>query len=263
MSETAEWGAVERRAHPRRRVLKNALIVFNHGQCTIKCQVLELSEGGARLVPADPLLCPNEFVLKPDIGESRECEIVWRKGTKVGVSYIAKSTNVVSHPTTMRQPDQGRLISDKADEFAVLEQAIEQAISTRHGLPNSAAFLLVSIVNPTSSLSQDAEDLIGSAVIELARKLRGCLRTSDVIGALGHHQLGIVLPYFKNGGAMIVMDKIRMLNPISVATPSAPVEFTIRVDCIFLPVEGLTPADVIRRAQGQTALVRYTSLRTR
>ena len=43
---------------------------------------------GALILPADIFLCPKEFVLKPDIGDARNCEVVWRKGTQVAVRYI-------------------------------------------------------------------------------------------------------------------------------------------------------------------------------
>jgi hypothetical protein len=79
---------VERRGAPRHRVLKNALIVFNNGHCTMNCQILDMSDTGAKLMPVDIFLCPREFVLKPQIGESRHCEVMWRKGTKVGVRYL-------------------------------------------------------------------------------------------------------------------------------------------------------------------------------
>lgn len=78
----------ERRRTSRRRVLKRALIVFQRGHCTIRCQVLNISESGALLMPDDILLCPNEFVLKPDVGKERSCEVVWRKGTRVAVHFV-------------------------------------------------------------------------------------------------------------------------------------------------------------------------------
>ena len=85
--EVAEERVTERRGDPRRQVLENALIVFNNGHCSIGCQILDLSDTGAKLVPADAMLCPREFVLKPQIGASRHCEIMWRKETQMGVHY--------------------------------------------------------------------------------------------------------------------------------------------------------------------------------
>jgi hypothetical protein len=84
----SEEKVVERRGGPRRRVLKNALIVFNNGHCTMGCQILDVSDTGAKLMPADIFLCPKEFILKPQIGEPVHCEVMWRRGTKIGVRYL-------------------------------------------------------------------------------------------------------------------------------------------------------------------------------
>ena len=54
----------------------------------MRCQILNISETGALLLPVDVFLCPKEFVLKPDVGQPRDCEVVWRKNNKVGVHYI-------------------------------------------------------------------------------------------------------------------------------------------------------------------------------
>jgi hypothetical protein len=85
--EMAKESVPERRGEPRRRALQNALIVFNNGHCSMGCQILDVSNTGAKLVPADIMLCPREFVLKLQDGESRQCEIAWRRGTKIGVRY--------------------------------------------------------------------------------------------------------------------------------------------------------------------------------
>jgi hypothetical protein len=78
----------DKRRSPRRRVLKRARIIFQHGHCSMGCQILNLSDTGALIVPADIILCPKEFVLKPDVGGARDCEVVWRKGTQVAVRFI-------------------------------------------------------------------------------------------------------------------------------------------------------------------------------
>jgi hypothetical protein len=78
----------ELRRHPRRRVLHKALIVFNNGSCSIGCHIIDMSETGAKLVPADVFLCPREFVLKPHNGGPRYCTVMWRKDTQIGVRYV-------------------------------------------------------------------------------------------------------------------------------------------------------------------------------
>lgn len=79
---------VEHRRSPRRRSLKKALIVYRGGNCTIGCSIVDISDTGALLKPADITMCPKEFVLKPSIGTSRSCEVVWRHGELVGVRYL-------------------------------------------------------------------------------------------------------------------------------------------------------------------------------
>lgn len=78
----------EKRCAARRRVLKRARIVFNRGNCSMGCQILNVSDTGALILPADIILCPSEFVLKPDIGDARNCEVVRRKGAEVAVRYV-------------------------------------------------------------------------------------------------------------------------------------------------------------------------------
>src|SRR5205085_6753377 len=51
--------STERREKARRRVLKRALIVFNRGHCSMRCQILNISEFGAQVMPSDILLCPS------------------------------------------------------------------------------------------------------------------------------------------------------------------------------------------------------------
>ncbi len=79
---------LNRPRNPRRRTLKGALIVFRSGYCTMGCLILNTSDTGALVRPADILLCPNEFVLKPSVGPSRDCEVLWRKGEDLGVRYL-------------------------------------------------------------------------------------------------------------------------------------------------------------------------------
>src|ERR1700730_3302755 len=80
--------APNRRRSQRRQVLKSAVIIFRGGHCAVGCHILDTSDTGARLRPKDITLCPAEFVLKPLVGPSRDCEVIWRKGTTLGVRYL-------------------------------------------------------------------------------------------------------------------------------------------------------------------------------
>jgi hypothetical protein len=94
-AEDAPRGAEDREAHRsdrrggrRRHVLRSASIVFDAGRCTMTCHILDTSETGARIMPADVLHCPDQFVLRPLFGPERKCEIIWRRGTKIGIRYV-------------------------------------------------------------------------------------------------------------------------------------------------------------------------------
>jgi hypothetical protein len=86
--EGAGHAVAERRLSRRHGALRGAQIVFRNGYCTIGCQIVNESESGARLIPADLAQCPSEFVLKPREGEARRCVVVWRRGAMVGVRFI-------------------------------------------------------------------------------------------------------------------------------------------------------------------------------
>ena len=78
----------ERRRARRQRVVKAALIAFHTDNCCLNCHILDLSETGAKLLPADIAQCPDQFILRPKQGPSRQCEVVWRSSTMVGVRFV-------------------------------------------------------------------------------------------------------------------------------------------------------------------------------
>ena len=80
--------APNRRASPRRRVRQRAHIVFLSGNGELNCQIVDLSETGAKLVTDNVLACPEKFQLKPRIGEPNICEVVWRTRDRLGVRFI-------------------------------------------------------------------------------------------------------------------------------------------------------------------------------
>src|SRR5205085_12124246 len=77
-----------RRGVGRQRVIKKGLILFNDGRSSIGCHIVDISDSGAKLAPLDVFSCPSEFLLKLPIGEPRECEVMWRRGDRVGVRFV-------------------------------------------------------------------------------------------------------------------------------------------------------------------------------
>lgn len=78
---------LERRGLDRRKMLGSGVISFAGGNCAMDCIVLDLSEGGARIRPADILTCPDEFQLATKQGGRVVCEVVWRRNDIVGVRF--------------------------------------------------------------------------------------------------------------------------------------------------------------------------------
>jgi CheY-like chemotaxis protein len=84
---TAEPAFEERRDSPRRNVLKSAQIVCVDANKVMDCTILNLSDRGAAIKPADPPYCPSSFTLMISNGVTHECEICWRYREKVGVRF--------------------------------------------------------------------------------------------------------------------------------------------------------------------------------
>ena len=78
----------ERRHERRHRSLMGAQIIFRNGNCIVGGHILNVSEAGAMVRPADIVSCPNRFSLKPRFESPRECEVMWRKGEVLGVRYV-------------------------------------------------------------------------------------------------------------------------------------------------------------------------------
>ncbi len=78
----------ERRESERSSVLQGAVIVYRAATCTMDCVVLNLSDGGAALQPADLPHCPDEFTLRIHMGPSYRCVVCWRYRNKLGVRFV-------------------------------------------------------------------------------------------------------------------------------------------------------------------------------
>lgn len=77
----------EKRAEPRRRVLKGARIVVA-GQSTFDCTVRNLSSIGALLKVSSVVGIPDHFDLVLDDGQRFSCAVSRRTATELGVSFL-------------------------------------------------------------------------------------------------------------------------------------------------------------------------------
>lgn len=78
----------ERRRFGRKNVQKIAEIRGSDSDRPMECMIINLSEDGAALKPADPPSCPPQFELEVSDGVIRGCEVCWRYRNKVGVHFV-------------------------------------------------------------------------------------------------------------------------------------------------------------------------------
>ncbi len=78
---------LERRVQNRRKTLGNGVIYFAGGSCAMDCVILDLSESGARIRPADAT-CPDEFLLYSKEINWVSCEVMWRQKHFIGVRFV-------------------------------------------------------------------------------------------------------------------------------------------------------------------------------
>lgn len=82
--------AQERRAHPRRKVLKRVKAVFNANQSVLDCLMRDVSVGGARLSCGQAGQLPQTFQLVfMAEREMRDVRVAWRKHNELGVQFLS------------------------------------------------------------------------------------------------------------------------------------------------------------------------------
>ena len=80
---------LDRRKEARFTISKGSKIFFRSGSCQMACTIVEISNTGARLLPADPALLPNEFDLLISPGKRVQCEAVHRSANEIGVRFLS------------------------------------------------------------------------------------------------------------------------------------------------------------------------------
>ena len=77
----------ERRKSLRMASIRGGTIVYGRDRRSMSCILLDISDDGAKLVPADILDCPDRFTLKVADWSARDCKVIWRQGTLMGVKF--------------------------------------------------------------------------------------------------------------------------------------------------------------------------------
>jgi c-di-GMP-binding flagellar brake protein YcgR len=86
--ERRESPRKERRQSTRKDGLSVGIIAYGRDRRKMHCVLLDISDGGAKLVPADRLNCPDRFSLAIIDQPTRDCEVVWREHSRVGVKFV-------------------------------------------------------------------------------------------------------------------------------------------------------------------------------
>ena len=81
----------EKRRSPRRGVCWNGLILDDQRRIIAECFMMDVSATGAKLVMDPGINVPDLFVLTlaRNAAVRRNCEVVWRAATSIGVCFVA------------------------------------------------------------------------------------------------------------------------------------------------------------------------------
>src|SRR5579862_2072011 len=80
----------ERRPVPRRRVLLGGMATYENGAYTLKCQIRDLNEKGARILVSSRQSLPEElYVIIVRDHMAHRAKVIWRKGEEAGLQFIA------------------------------------------------------------------------------------------------------------------------------------------------------------------------------
>jgi hypothetical protein len=90
----------ERRPIPRRRVLLGGVATYEEGAYTLKCQIRDLNEKGARIVVSSRQSLPDELYLVITRDHMvHKARLVWRKGDEAGLQFVASlDINSITDP---------------------------------------------------------------------------------------------------------------------------------------------------------------------
>jgi hypothetical protein len=78
---------VEKRNSARRTIARTVHLATGVSP-PLECQLLDISERGARIKVGAPASAPQEFLVLLGKGLSRWCRVVWRSDTAIGVQFI-------------------------------------------------------------------------------------------------------------------------------------------------------------------------------
>jgi PilZ domain-containing protein len=88
-SKKVKWSpARDQRKSRRKENVRGGTIVYGRDRRSMPCVLLDISDDGARLVPANIFNCPDRFSLKVADQPDRDCVVVWREHSHMGVKFV-------------------------------------------------------------------------------------------------------------------------------------------------------------------------------
>jgi hypothetical protein len=61
--------------------------IKSQGRASSKCQVMDISKTGAKIIASSSSTVPDRFELAFFQGQARSCEVIWRHGKVLGVRF--------------------------------------------------------------------------------------------------------------------------------------------------------------------------------
>lgn len=86
---------LDQRQHPR-RVIEHTVFMATGLGAPLKCQMLDISESGARLRVGTPRAAPQEFMVQLSAGLARWCRVMWRSDSEIGIMFIEPPASLKS-----------------------------------------------------------------------------------------------------------------------------------------------------------------------
>lgn len=84
---------LERRKFERKAVKIGAKAILSSSDTTIECNILDISQSGAKLELIDVDILPARFKLfVPEVDRMHDCDLVWRDANYVGIRFLNSVT---------------------------------------------------------------------------------------------------------------------------------------------------------------------------
>ncbi|MBK8907660.1 MAG: PilZ domain-containing protein [Rhodospirillales bacterium] len=140
MTTNDSAGVGERRASRRHKTLKAGRIALNNMCSVVDCTIADVSEAGVRLEVPYGVDIPDAFAVTGGDGGYRECAVVWRTNTRIGVRFIDADAGVgAGRATTPAESDLVSLSSevrrallDRIDAIQHQLNAIREELRAEH-----------------------------------------------------------------------------------------------------------------------------------